>query len=87
MGVAGIVPMLVGTAALLVMGEQAPGVVLLKSGGVEAFSLGDTLHWLAGFILDMPWNSGSAVLGDTGWMKLSGWPSCSVPVEVSLGSG
>lgn len=89
MAVAGAAPVLMGTATLLVLGELSPGAAqaLLESGGVEAFSLGDTLLWLAGFILDMPWDSGSEVLGDTGWLRLSGWRTCSVTVGVSLESG
>lgn len=89
MAVAVVAPVLMGTAALLVLGELSPGAsqVLLESGRVEAFSLGDTLLWLGGFILDMPWDSGSEVLGDTGWVRLSGWRTCLVTVEVSLESG
>lgn len=89
MAVAGAAPVLMGTATLLVLGELSPGAAqaLLESGGVEAFSLGDTLLWLGGFILDMPWDSGSEVLGDTGWLRLSGWRTCSVTVGVSLESG
>lgn len=84
-----VAPMLMGTAAILVLGELSPGAaqVLLELGGVEAFSLGDTLLWLGGFILDMPWDSGSEVLGDTGWRRLSGWRTCLVTVEVSLEPG
>lgn len=84
MAVAGAAPVLMGTATLLVLGELSPGAAQAL---LEAFSLGDTLLWLGGFILDMPWDSGSAVLGDTGWLRLSGWRTCSVTVGVSLGSG
>lgn len=89
MAVAAVVPMPMGTAALLVLGEQSPGGAgaLIKSGGDECVSLVDTLRWLAVFILDMPWGSGSEVLGDTGWLKLSGRRPCSVMTEVLLESG
>lgn len=67
MAVAGVAPVLMGTAALLVSGELSPSAaqVVLKSGGAKAFSLGDGLRLFAGFTLDMPWDSGSVVLGDT----------------------
>lgn len=89
MAVARVSPMLMGTAALLVLGVLSPGPaqVLLESGRAEAFSLGDRLLWLAGFILDTPWDSGSEVPGDTGWLRLSGWRTCSVTAGVSLESG
>lgn len=81
--------MLVGTAALLVLGELSPGAaqVLLESGGGEAFALGEALLCLGGFISDMSWDSGSGVPGHTGWLRRSGWRTCSVTAEVSLGSG
>lgn len=83
MAVAGVVPVLMGTAAVLVLGELSPGAaqVLLKSGEAKAFSLGDVFFSLSGFTLDMPWDSGSEVLGD------KGWPTCLVMVEVSLETG
>lgn len=85
MAVAGLAPVLAGTAALLVLRELSPGAarVLLKSGGAKALSLGAAAFCsLAGFTLDMPWDSGSVVLGDTGWPTC-----CSVTVEVSPPSG
>lgn len=80
---AGVAPVLMGTAALLVLGELSPGAaqVLLKSGGAKAASLGDVFRSLSGFTLDTSWDSGSVVLGD------KGWPTCSVTVEVSLETG
>lgn len=83
MAVAGVVPVLMGTAALLVLGELSPGAaqVLLKSGGAKAASLGDVFCSLSSFTLDTSWDSGSVVLGD------KGWPTCSVTVEVSLETG